>query len=1029
MFKRIIAVAALSCSMLLAEALPIIFIERFDNTSAKYPDGVSIEPDAGIEKGALAVEGRRQNYQIAYTKTFDVKPSEQYAFALQFKTSSNFPNQNFITLVVFRDKKGKQCADSVYFRHPRCSSRFMHRMGTFTVPENTATASVMLRLVNVPESEKLWVDNLRIGKVRDDGTVKGITLDCFDVSFDNWRLDSYLLFERLMLGPGGSIVNEWKQAKVGEAFFRCTGSKEPMQYSMMIENLNVAENSNYVFEGFYKAGKDFDFNGHGILIFFQKDKDGKALGQTRFHIRDTEGEWKPILHTFTTPPNCKFIDIGLNTRNMKPEEELCLDHIRFRPGEKGVVLSSSIDSSERSMNVTAVPLGVATGDIAEMSLVILNGQGAKATERKTEFGKQEQFNLGEMPDGNYELECTVSLKDGKILSSRKPFSVCNNPYWLNEIGIQRPEDAPPSPWKPLTLSGHSVATWMGNLDFDDNLLLGTLPGVLTSPMRLTVNAKPVTGTAKATWKAEQSLCTAEKPVSGDGWKGTLHTAVDYTGFVRYKLELVANKEVTLNEISAAFNPETLEFIHRSDESWTDVGSVVLSGKKSWSTRHFFNELMFGGMERGLAWYLPEMLPAKADFGADCVKVDVVAREVRVFLLCEPVTLADGQRVSLEFAVAPYPFRPQADNWRRLRYRAGKDSNLDLLWQTSRHFKYFGTTAEAFKPQAIQELLDSRAKSGVKWLFYQFPFYIMDTIPEWSYFEKEWRALPSRSYDFRGNGGGMAFKGDVRKRTWQDYYMLKFHEHLSKFNWDGVYYDCFGADLCTENGRIFHPEFEARLFQERLYITQRKLNPDSLTIVHLGADQAGTADAFADVVLMGEQYRSNFVKHDYYMEFMSLDQFRYENAVKVGPDRMLLPQYRRSDQTEGIKTTSHFMGIALLHNLMVYPNFILKDLELKIRGRLYAFGLKDAVFHPYWIEGGPLASDNIEVKVSSYKNDGGFFAIAFNPSSASQKFRLKGIPSGAFIVYDPVADKETRANANDALELQPYMPLFITAENK
>ena len=1028
MLKRITTfVTALSCSVLFAEALPIVFIERFDNVSMKCAEGASIEADAGLEKGALAVEGRRQNYQIAYNKTFDAAPGERYSFALQFKTSANFPNQNFITLAVFRDAAGRQCAESVYFRHPRCPSRFMHRTGTFIVPEKTATVSVMLRLVNVPESEKLWVDNLRIGKVNENGYVKGITLDSFDVSFDKWCLDSYLLFERMMLGPGGEIVNEWKQAKVGEAFFRCKGSEEPMQYSMMIENLNVVENSNYVFEGFYKAGKDFDFNGHGILIFFQKDKNGKAIGQTRFHIRDTGGEWKPIMHTFTTPQGCEFIDIGLNTRRMRPEEEVCLDHIRFRAGEKGVVLSSSIDSSERSMNVTAIPLGVAPDDIDKMNLLVLDAKGAKVAERTIESGKTELFNLADMPDGNYELECSLALKDGKAISSKKPFSVCNNPYWMNDIGIQKPDDEPPAPWKPLALTGSSIATWMGTLEFDDNLLLKSLPKILSSPMRLTVNGKPVAGAGKPKWNFAKSLCKAETTVFGDGWNGTLHSSVDYTGFVRYKLELIANQELTLNEISAAFTPETLEFIHRSDESWTDIGSVVLAGRKEWSTKHFFNELMFGGMERGLAWYAPEMLPAKADFGADCVKVDVAARQVRVFLLCEPVAIANGQKVALEFAVAPYPFRPSADNWRKLRFRAGKDSNLDLLWQTSRHFKYFGTSAEAYKPAEIQKLLDSRKESGMKWLFYQFPYYIMDTIPEWSYFEKEWRGLPSRSYDFRNGGGGMAFKGDIRKRTWQDYYMLKFHEHLSKFNWDGVYYDCFGADVFTENGRLFHPEFESRLFQERLYITQRKLNPDSLTIVHLGGDQGGTADAFSDVVLMGEQYRSNFVRHDYYMEFMSLDQFRYENAVKIGPDRMLLPQYRRADQTEGIKTTSHFMGIALLHNLMVYPNFIKKDLELKIRGRLFAFGLQDVAFHPYWIDGASVTTDNSDVKLSFYKNGKGVFAVAFNPCAEPRRFSVKGL-GNTCTVYDPVADKEDSFNTADTLELQPYMPLFITAHN-
>ena len=899
----------------------------------------------------------------------------------------------------------------------------MHRTGVFTVPENTSRVDVALRLVNVPESEKLWVDNLRIGKVDENGFAKGITFDSFDVSFDNWRLDSYLLFERMMLGPGGAIVNEWKQAKVGEAFFRCRGSEEPMQYSMMIENINVKENGNYLFEGFYKAGKDFDFNGHGILIFFQKDKDGKPLGQTRFHIRNTDGEWRPLLHAFTTPKGCEYIDIGLNTRNMKPSEEVCLDHIRFHVGEKSIALSCSIDPTAKTLDVTAMPLGVAPDDAKEISIRIMDGSKAVVAERSTIGGKQEAFDISSLKDGGYIIESKTKLNDGKILSNSKPFTVCNNPYWLNNIGIQPPDGAPPAPWTPLEMAGDIVRTWMGGIEFDSNLMLKSIPqAVLAAPMALSVNGKPVSGGEKARWKGAKSLCEAEKAVAGDGWSGTLHASIDYTGFVRYRLDLSATKELLLDEISATFHLGVLDFVHRADDGWTDVGSIVLSDRDSWSTRHFFNELMFGGISRGIAWYAPKMVPAKSDFGADCVKVDVRSRTARVFLLCEPQKLEGGKSLAVEFAVAPYPFRPSANNWRRLRFRAGKDSNLDLLWQTSRHFKYFGTSAEALKPDEISNLLASRNESGIKWLFYQFPFYIMDTIPEWSYFEKEWRALPSRSYDFRSGGGGMAFKGDIRKRTWQDYYMLKFKKHLSVFNWDGVYYDCFGADVFTENGELFHPEFEARLFQERIYITQRQLNPDSITITHLGADQAGTAAAFSDVVLMGEQYRSNFAKNDYYMQFMSLDQFRFENAVSIGPDRMLLPQYRRADQTEGIHTTSHFMGIALLHNLMVYPNFILKELELKIRSRLFSFGLNDATFHPYWDNDGSLSVDNSDVRLSWYRNPRGFFAIAFNPTSSPQRFHLNGA-NGAFRVYDPLTDTEITC-ASGALELQPCMPLFM-----
>ena len=60
-----------------------------------------------------------------------------------------------------------------------------------------------------------------------------------------------------MPGKGGKIVNEWRHAKVGEAFFQAEGSGESMQYALYIDNIKVKPNSNYVFEAWIKATENF----------------------------------------------------------------------------------------------------------------------------------------------------------------------------------------------------------------------------------------------------------------------------------------------------------------------------------------------------------------------------------------------------------------------------------------------------------------------------------------------------------------------------------------------------------------------------------------------------------------------------------------------------------------------------------------------------------------------------------------------------------------------------------------------------
>ncbi len=1000
-----------------------VLLERFDSEalSGKLIGGAVIAPGEGLEQGALKVSGNRGNYQYFYNYDIAAKPGEKYAVALNYRTSEKFDNGALMLMVTFVPEKGKKAPASLYFRLYRSHERWSHRRFEFTMPEGAVKAQIRLRMSGAPADYTAWVDFLRAAPVK-DGVAKGIDLEEFETAFDGWQFDKQLIFDHFMIGPGGKIRNEWREAKVGEAFFQANGNGSAMQYALYIENIRVKPLGNYIFEAFYQATDDFKFNSNGMLIFFYKDAQGKAIGQSRFFIKSTRGQWKELLHTFTVPEKCAFVDIGLNIRRINEKHSIKLDHLRFKPAADKAEVRIKTDSGAKVMQVNTLLTGkAASAKVQKRSYIIQDAAGKTVKKLSAPASGAMEIGLKDFADGEYFLIAEMTLAEGRTLTAdAKKFSVFCNPDWYNDIGIQKPETAPPAPWKALASGGKfTVENWNGKLEFAPNLLLKSIVSCdgkrVAGAMEIAVNgqALPIAGQPFA---VKPSMASAGgKGLSGDVVCDMLVTT-DYAGFTRYTLTLKAEKETDLKSLKLNFSVPEAEFIHRTDGSWTDVGAVELTPGKVWETKHFYDNIMFGNVERGISFFCENAYPAKRDFRQVWAKCN--GKNLQIDLINEPLTLKKGKSAVFEFALCAYPFRPAEKNWRKLRFRAGKNSNFDLTWHRKDTLKYAGSMMIPASPEKTRKHLQNKAEYQ---LIYQIPLYICEKIPAWSFFCDKWKILPSRSYDM--GELGMLYKGDFRERSWSDLYIKAMVEVLKEYPWDGVYYDCFGTDVFTVNGESFNPVFALYGLHERIYNAQRLHNPKSLTVTHAGADQGGSMGIFSNVILMGEQYRGDFRTASYYSDFMTMNRFRYEAAVNIGADRMLLPQYRQTEKINSPQVATHVVGMALLHNLMLYPNFIRKDIELSVRDRLYAFGLENAEFHGYWQAGEKIGTGNSDVYASFYSNAKGYFATVLNYSKTAKKCTLK-VPFkfSSATVFDPVSGKSIPFSGT--LDLAPAMAKFI-----
>ena len=713
-------------------------------------------------------------------------------------------------------------------------------------------------------------------------------------------------------------------------------------------------------------------------------------------------------------------------RKMKAKDIIQLDHLRFKEAGNKVYVKTETNSRKAQMTVTTALTGnIKAADITSSKLVITDAQKNEVKTINLSAGQVKTvIDLKQFKDGEYFIAPEITFKDGKVMNAVPQFfGVYNNPDWTNNIGVQTPEMTPPAPWKALSGTGNAVKNWSGEIKFGKDGMIRQINAnkadILSAPVSLSLNGEKLAFDTPEL-KVQPSL--AEAPLAGKAGNFTVSgkVASDYLGHTRYTLTVKANSDAVLKDFTLKVPVENVDFVHRSDGSWTQIGVIDLNEKKVFSTNRFYDNVLFGTIDRGISFFQPKVYPStKRQFQNNYLVVD--KKGMTIDMVAEDVAMKAGESKVFDFSLMPYPYRPAENNWRKLRFRAGKKySNFGLMWHSHKMFKYSGSLAVTGEPEIMKNYL-----AGTKGypMFYQIPMYILESIPQWSYFKDQWYVLPSRGYNMKGYP---CTKADFRSKLWQDLYVKNLSEMIRDYPWKGVYYDCFGSDHFIENGEHFTPVFDVKTFAERIYIAQRMHDKNNLTVQHAGGDQGGFMCAYSNVVLMGEQYRGQFIKATYFNDFMSIDRFRYENASNIGPDRMLLPQYRQEEKITSPKVATHLSGMATLHKLLIYPNFIDSKTELSIRDRMHSFGLEDADFVGYWQKEKPvIKTGSKDVYASYFDKKTGAFATVLNYSKEKNTVKLT-VPFSykSAVIFDPVTQKET-AYTGQSIELEASMAKFIT----
>ncbi len=482
----------------------------------------------------------------------------------------------------------------------------------------------------------------------------------------------------------------------------------------------------------------------------------------------------------------------------------------------------------------------------------------------------------DLKPGTYEVELTVTGKDGKTLASNEKgqsFELApREEWWNNKIGL---DDIVPPPWTPMRKDGDNISCWGRTIRFDKR----PLPEQIVSAGE-NLLALPMTLDFKLDGKnLEFGGGSVKYPVISDTavertWQGgshgvslAVHSRTEFDGFIwtMLSVENESGKPVTSLKLDIPCVSANAMFIHTPGRGWRGEPPPDLTTGKEWKTAFggFSSSVWLGGYERGLQW----MSEGRGGwFNRDkSDEIRVRPEDGKVTLTVKMIdSPCDRKSFTISFGLHPTPIKPGVARSKRLG-PMGTYSVIPTLPRASAKSKM--TEQEYWKQWG------GLTKENPKFFRYSFinsvASYYADGEPvrERSWYKSEWENIPGYERLDPLSWSWFQVCSDTTYADWWVWLIKNRWIHPDYANLAGIYFDHGSPIHCCnplhggkcggyrdENG-ILQPEMKLvsmRNLLKRIYCAVKGIDkehpqgatPDNPVVLHSSTSVVAPHLAFA-----------------------------------------------------------------------------------------------------------------------------------------------------------------------------------------
>ena len=660
----------------------------------------------------------------------------------------------------------------------------------------------------------------------------------------------------------------------------------------------------------------------------------------------------------------------------------------------------------------------------------------------------------EVPSGKYALEATVTRGADTILAQTFDFQKKKSPQWMGSNCGD--DDIVLKPWTPISRQGNVISVWNRSFEYDKRLffpkrIVSGGGDVLARPVEFRIDGEPVRGVSRIT-----SVSDTRADRVANGRAGTLDVALsarlEYDGMEWYSFQLTPRKKpAAVDDVRLVipFEKGVAELYYKS---LRDAGLFRKMPKKAPFPRYM---LMVRNDLCGLIWFTESQEGYNLERPNECFEWEETedAIELTIHIIDHRFDITGARRVSFGFMTTP--IRP---NWKgRRRLRIGKlgaeheapppIANWQFWWQWAGMPKESDparvASGDIVRPRNVllppyDDLHDKYAewkRKGVTPLAYFMGTGVCPFIPEYRYYQEEWRIDPYPRPNLDADPNPRAHTRVCSYSTFQDFFFSKLKPGIEGTLFQGAHVDLAGPQLCKnahhgcgyvdDNGQR-RPRFTylgtREFFRRFNTILQQVHGDDRPTLLEGHPNPNLLPCGFLDCTVAGENYVVECGRHGSY-HWIPLDRFRAVMAPHTGIMNVLLTQFARSrpEEKEAWYTeekkpiVEHLCGLVLAHDAQVWPGTSINTPYREMWAALDEFGWDDAVeFLPYWRNGDYVSVQGgaDDLVVSLFKRDGRLLAVVLNHTAKNLtptitlNLKALGLTNLSDATpYDPIAKKD------------------------